>query len=511
MPDTQPPSLRSAPPRTQPRCAAYAALEERFRRLTAVDDTLGLLQWDTAVMMPAGGAEGRANQTAALAGLRHALLTAPDTAALLDDVAADRLDSWQQANLAEMRRAHAHATAVPAALVEALSLAAADCERTWRAARPASDFAAVAPKLGHLLGLVREEAAAKAAALGVSPYDALLDQYEPGGRVAEIDRLFATLESVLPGLAQRVLDGQGPPPAPLPGPFDRAAQERLARRLMTAVGFDFDHGRLDVSAHPFCGGAPWDVRITTRYDEADFLPALMGVLHETGHGLYERGLPAAWSDQPVGRARGMSIHESQSLLVEMLASRSAAFLGFAAPLMRETFGGAGPAWSDDAFTRRAQRVERGFIRVDADEVTYPLHVILRTRLERAMIAGDLEAADLPGAWNETFERLMGVPVPDDRHGCLQDIHWYDGAWGYFPTYTLGALTAAQLFEAAIAADPAIPGALAGGDFAPLLAWLRPNVHALGSSLPTPELIVRATGRPLGTEAFCRHLERRYLS
>jgi carboxypeptidase Taq len=156
-------------------------------------------------------------------------------------------------------------------------------------------------------------------------------------------------------------------------------------------------------------------------------------------------------------------------------------------------------------------VERGFIRVDADEVTYPLHVILRTRLERAMIAGDLEAADLPGAWNETFERLMGVPVPDDRHGCLQDIHWYDGAWGYFPTYTLGALTAAQLFEAAIAADPAIPGALAGGDFAPLLAWLRPNVHALGSSLPTPELIVRATGRPLGTEAFCRHLERRYLS
>lgn len=499
---------RSATPHA---CPAYAALEDRFRRLLALEDTLGLLHWDTAVMMPAGAAGDRAHQSATLAGLHHDLLTAPDMAALLGDVQEDRLDLWQRANLREMRRQHAHATAVPGRLVEALSLASSDCEQTWRTARPASDFAAVRPKLAHLLSLVREAAAAKAEALGVSPYDALLDQYEPDGRAADIDRLFGELEGFLPALLPRVLEHQGAAPPPLDGPFDTAVQERLGRRLMTALGFDFDHGRLDVSAHPFCGGAPSDVRITTRYDESDFLSAMMGVLHETGHGLYERGLPAAWADQPVGRARGMSLHESQSLLVEMLASRSPEFTRFAAPLMREAFGGAGPAWSEEAFAARAIRVERGFIRVDADEVTYPLHVILRYRLERALIEGSLEVDALPDAWNEGFERLMGVRVPEDRLGCLQDIHWYDGAWGYFPTYTLGALTAAQLFESALRAVPEIPDALARGDFGPLLGWLRPNVHALGSSLSTEDILVRATGRPLEVAPFRAHLERRYLA
>ncbi len=500
-------------------CPAYAALEDRFRRIQALDDTIGLLNWDSAVMMPRGAAADRGAQTAALSGLSHDLMTAPDMAVLLADVAEDRLDDWQAANLREMRRLHAHATAVPGRLVEALSLAASHCEQTWREARPASDFAAVRPKFAHLLALTREVAAAKAEALGVTSYDALLDQYEPEGRSAEIDRLFADIESFLPDLLPRVLDHQGAAPPPLTGPFDPAVQERLGRRLMVALGFDFDHGRLDVSAHPFCGGTPSDVRITTRYDEADFLTALMGVLHETGHGLYERGLPAAWRDQPVGRARGMSLHESQSLLVEMLASRSAEFTRFAAPLMREAFGpkggpaggGSDPAWSDAAFAARAIRVERGFIRVDADEVTYPLHVILRYRLERAMIEGTLEADDLPDAWNEGFARLMGVPVPEDRLGCLQDIHWYDGALGYFPTYTLGALTAAQLFEAALAAVPEIPEALSRGDFTPLLGWLRPNVHALASSLSTRDILIRATGRPLEVAPFRTHLERRYLA
>jgi carboxypeptidase Taq len=279
---------------------------------------------------------------------------------------------------------------------------------------------------------------------------------------------------------------------------------------MESLGFDFSAGRLDVSAHPFCGGTPDDVRLTTRYDEADFAPALMGVLHETGHALYERGLPAAWRRQPVGAARGMSIHESQSLIVEMQACRSRSFLAFAAPLIREAFGGEGPAWAPDNLWRLYGAVEPGFIRVDADEVTYPAHVVLRYGLEKAMIAGDLAPADLPGAWNDGMVHLLGLVPPDDRLGCLQDIHWYDGAWGYFPTYTLGALTAAQLFAAAVVAEPGIPAALGRGDFGPLLAWLRVNVHAKGSLLSTDELIVAATGRPLDTEVFKRHLRRRYL-
>ena len=295
------------------------------------------------------------------------------------------------------------------------------------------------------------------------------------------------------------------------GPFPIEAQRRAGIRLMERLGFDFAHGRLDVSLHPFCGGTPDDVRITTRYDEADFTQALMGVLHETGHALYERGLPPDWRNQPVGDARGMSIHESQSLLVEMQVCRSREFLEFAAPLLRECFGGTGPAWDADNLYRLYTKVERGFIRVDADEVTYPAHVILRYRLERALVAGELDLADLPAAWNAAMRELLGIVPPDDRLGCLQDVHWYDGAWGYFPTYTLGAMTAAQLFAAAKRADPAIAPGIAKGEFAPLMRWLRANIHSQGSRLSTTEVIEKATGAPLNDAVFRAHLRSRYLT
>jgi carboxypeptidase Taq len=282
-------------------------------------------------------------------------------------------------------------------------------------------------------------------------------------------------------------------------------------RLMERIGFDFAHGRLDISAHPFCGGTPEDVRITTRYNEDDFARALMGVLHETGHALYQRGLPVDWRLQPVGRARGMAMHESQSLLLEMQVCRSRAFLTYAAPIIREAFGGDGPEWEVDALYRRQIRVRRGFIRVDADEVTYPAHVILRYRLERAMLAGDLDPAELPGAWAAAMREMLGVAPDNDREGCLQDIHWYDGNWGYFPTYTLGALIAAQLFEAARRAVPGLMQAIAKGEFAPLLGWAREQVHSKGSLMSTAALVESASGRPLGTASFERHLRDRYLS
>jgi carboxypeptidase Taq len=252
------------------------------------------------------------------------------------------------------------------------------------------------------------------------------------------------------------------------------------------------------------------VRITTRYDEGDFGRALMAVLHETGHALYQQGLPAEWRCQPVGRARGMAVHESQSLLLEMQACRSLAFLGFAAPILRAAFRGDGPAWEAEALYCRQIRVGRTLIRVDADEVTYPAHVILRYRLERAMLAGDFAPAELPGAWAEGLRALLGVSPADDREGCLQDIHWYDGIWGYFPTYTLGALIAAQLFEAACRAIPQLEATIAAGDFMPLLGWLREKVHAKGSLLSTAELVESASGEALGTASFARHLRRRYL-
>ncbi|MTJ83920.1 MAG: carboxypeptidase M32, partial [Telmatospirillum sp.] len=303
-----------------------------------------------------------------------------------------------------------------------------------------------------------------------------------------------------------------PPPARPAGPFPAGRQRRLCERVAEVLGFDFTHGRLDVSLHPFCSGNPDDIRITTRYDEADYLSSMMSVIHETGHALYTRGLPECWTTQPVGRPRGTGIDESQSLLMEVQACRTPEFLSFAAPLIAGILAEEGaPGWDADTLRGQMLRVKPDFIRVDADEVTYPAHVILRYRLEKALVAGDLDVAGLPSAWNEGMEDLLGIRPPDDRLGCLQDIHWYCGLIGYFPTYTLGAMTAAQLFDAAKRSVPGLLEAIGRGDFRPLLGWLRTHVHSRGSLIGTDELLTAATGRPLDSAVFKSHLTNRYLS
>ncbi|RXF73889.1 carboxypeptidase M32 [Hansschlegelia zhihuaiae] len=493
--------------------SAYSDLSAHFARISAVSNALGILHWDNAAMMPKGAAATRADSMATLAVLRHDMTTDPRVADMLDAAGGDDgLGDWERANLREIGRVFAIETAVPADLVAASSKAVSACEMRWRQAREDSDFVGLLPFLSEVLALQREMGRAKGERLGLDPYDALLNDYEPGGRSAAIDALFDDLADFLPGFVDEALAAQARRPAdpPLEGPFPVETQRSLGLRFMAALGYDFERGRLDVSTHPFCGGADNDVRITTRYDEADFTTALMGVLHETGHALYEQGRPQGHMSQPVGQARGMSVHESQSLLIEMQACRSPEFIAFAGPIMREAFGGDGPAWTPEALWRRYTRVERGFIRVDADEATYPAHVILRYRLEKAMIAGDLALADLPGAWNDGMGELLGVTPPNDRLGCLQDIHWPSGGWGYFPTYTLGAMTAAQLFDAAKRADPDILPAIGRGDFAPLVAWLRANVHGQGCLYETDDLLTRATGRALDAGVFKAHLKRRYL-
>jgi carboxypeptidase Taq len=491
--------------------SAYHALEARFKRCADLYGALSLLQWDHQVMMPPGGNAVRAEQMATLRQIAHELLTGPETAELLNRAEGERpgLGPWEAANLAEMRHRHAHATALPTDLVAALVRATTAAEMVWREARPRADFARLRPALEEVLRLVREEAAAKAAALGLKPYDALLDGYEPGVTTAEIDAWFAPLQAFLPDFLAQVV-GRQETPLPIQGSFPKDQQKALGERLMAALGFDFEHGRLDESLHPFCGGVPDDVRMTARYDESDVASGLMAVLHETGHALYNAGLPKAWRHQPVGAPRSTAVHESQSLLLEMQICRSRAFLGYLAPLLAEAFGDQ-PALSADNLYRSAIRVERSLIRVDADEVTYPLHIILRYRLEQALLAGDLAVADLPGAWNEGMRELLGVTPPSDREGVLQDIHWPSGAFGYFPCYTLGALMAAQLFQALRAAEPDLEAEIAAGEFRPLLAWLRRSVHDQGSLLDTQTLLARATGRPFSPQPFLEHLERRYLA
>jgi carboxypeptidase Taq len=487
---------------------AYSRLKQSFSRIATLDEASAVLGWDAAAMMPAGGAQARGEQMATLAGLSHELLTAPDIG---DDLAqADAPnDAWDAANLALMREAHIRATAIPRDLVEASSRAGSACETIWRNARPTSDFAMVREALTEVVNLTRQKAEILGETQGLTPYDALMSQYQRGISAADVAPIFANYETFLKAALPAAEEHQRRNPAQKlpPGPYPASVQETLCRRLSQDAGLDYAHARLDRSAHPFCGGTQTDIRITTRYDEADFCSALLGVLHETGHGLYEQNLPRPYMRQPVGTAAGMATHESQSLIIEMQAVRSDAYLGYLAPILTEAFG---KPISAPALKSRLRHVERSFIRVEADEITYPAHVILRFRLEQALVSGGLAVADLPGAWNDGLHALLGITPPDDRNGCLQDIHWYDGAIGYFPSYTLGAMAAAQLMAAARSAIPTLDDALSTGDFSPLTSWLAENVHSNGARLGFNELLEHATGEKLNPQAFQKHLTGRYL-
>jgi carboxypeptidase Taq len=495
---------------------AYDRLASRFARIATINEAAAMLAWDAAAMMPSGGGAARGDQLGVLAGLAHGLLTEP---AVADDLATCEAladaggDAWRQANLGLMRHAHTRATAVPSDLVEAQARANSACEKVWREARRTSDFARVAPHLAEVMSLIRQQAAALAPALGLSDYDALMDGYQRGIGAADVAPVFANYGTFLHEALPRVEAAQArrrPPQRPQ-GPFAAATQEALCRRLSAAAGLEAAHSRLDQSTHPFCGGTTTDVRITTRYAEDDFAQSLMGVLHETGHALYERGLPRAYARQPVGEAAGMAAHESQSLILEMQACRSDAYLTWLAPLLLESFGGDPAAYDPANLGRLWRHVARGCIRVDADEMTYPAHVILRFRLEQALVAGDLAVADLPGAWNDGMRDLLGITPPDDARGCLQDIHWYDGAVGYFPSYTLGAMAAAQLMAAARREIGGLDAALGRGELGPLLFWLRLKVHGRGNLLGFNDLLREATGKPLDPADFEAHLTARYLA
>ncbi len=494
--------------------AAYDRLTDRFARIATIGECSSMLGWDAAAVMPPGGGAARGDQLAVLAGLAHAQLTATETGDELAAAEADGTggDPWRAANLALMRQAYTRATALPADLVEAQARANSTCEKVWREAKAASNFTQVRPYLEEVLNLVRQAADALAPVVGLGPYDALMDGYQRGVRTADVAPVFAAYEAFLAQALPEAEARQARAPQPIrpAGPFPIQAQEALCRRLSERLGLDYTHARLDRSAHPFSGGTQTDVRITTRYIESDFTQAVLAVVHETGHALYERGLPMDYARQPVGEAAGMAAHESQSLIVEMQACRSDAFLSWMGPELLAAFGGDPAPYQPENLGRLWRRIERGFIRVDADEMTYPAHVILRFRLEQALIAGDLAVADLPGAWNDGLHALLGITPPDDARGCLQDIHWYDGAFGYFPSYTLGAMAAAQLMAAARQAVPDLDAGLGRGDMSPLLGWLRTNVHAQGSRLGFNDLLAAATGKPLDPRDFQAHLTARYL-
>ena len=489
----------------------YQHLTRTFQRLSRFSHLSAIAGWDMFTMMPPGGSNARSEALAELGVLQHQILTDKQVGEWLRNAEQEDLNDLEQANLREMARHYQQAALLPESLVEAKSLAGSRCEHAWRTQRPNNDWQGFAENLKDVVKLSREEARIRAQAKGCSPYDALLDIFEPDMTSARLDVLFGDLKSWLPGLLTSAVEKQASKMLIAPqGPFPIENQRQLGLEAMKRLGFDFNAGRLDVSAHPFCGGVPEDVRITTRYNEHDLLSALFGVIHETGHARYEQNLPRNWLGQPVSHARSTAIHESQSLFFEMQLARSDAFLQHLLPAVVAQFG-TQPAFEASNFVAWNQRVKPGFIRIDADEVSYPAHVILRYEIERALIDGEIEVGDIPALWDEKMRHWLGLSTEGNyRDGCMQDIHWTDGGFGYFPSYTLGAMYAAQLMHAARNAMPDLESRIASGDFSTLFEWLRQNIWQHGSRFATSQLIQQATGEDLNSRYFREHLTARYL-
>ena len=491
---------------------SFQKLDELCRRLDALDHAIAILGADEATHMAVGGGEARAEAMSVLAGMYHRQATDPQVEEWIGAAEAEELSGDQAAALREFRRRYVNLTCLPAEFVERQTRSRMRCEQLWRELRARNDWAGFAPALDGVVAMAREEAQLRAEALKLAPYDAMMEQYDPGNRVADIAPVFAELKAFLVDFVPRALAVQAErlakrPLKALSGAYPVERQRELGLAMMAAVGFDMTHGSLSISHHPFCGGVPTDVRITTRYRTGEFLSSLMGVLHETGHALYEQGLPREWAHWPLGKARGMAIHESQSLFVEKQIGRNPAFWRWALPVVEQHLG---EAWTLPDILPHVHHVERGLIRVDADEVTYPLHFILRFELEQELISGRLATADLPEAWDAKMTEYLGLSTADDpANGPMQDVHWPSGAFGYFPSYTLGAMIASQQW-AAIGRDiPDADAEIAAGRFDAINDWRRERIWSQGSRWSTPELITRATGEPLNAEHFRRHLEKRY--
>jgi carboxypeptidase Taq len=489
----------------------YDALAAHHERLHHFAHLGAIVGWDRAANMPPRGNDARAAAMTELATLMHRLRTEPQLGERIARAEQEPLTELQRANLREIRREWHLANALPESLVQRQEMATARCEHAWRTQRPANDWTGFLENWKPVVALAREEAELLSQQGGLSRYDALMDRFEPGMRSEQVGRVFGAVRQWLPSLIDRVVERQSrQPPIEPQGPFPIAKQQALCQRVVAMLGFDFSAGRLDTSTHPFSGGVPEDVRMTTRYREDEFLPSLMGTVHETGHGRYEQNRPREWLGQPVSQARSMAIHESQSLSFEMQLGSHPGFAQVIAPLLVETFGDQ-PAFEPANLWRLMTRVKRGLIRVDADEVTYPAHVILRYEIERPLVEGQIEPEDVPALWDDAMREMLHLDTRGNhKDGAMQDVHWPEGLFGYFPCYSLGAMYAAQWFAAMRRTLPDLDARIGRGDFAPVFDWLRDNIWHQGSRYTTDELAVRASGEVLNPVHFKAHLESRYL-
>jgi len=489
----------------------YRKLLKRAREISLFAGASEVLSWDAETYMPQKAVDFRAEELAALGGHTHRLFTARKVGDWIQECEQQGFaaDSPEGANLREWRRRYDRATKIPTRLVEKFERTRTHAREAWKEARSKSKFRIFKPHLQKLLDLNRQRA--DAWGYQESPYDALLEEYEPGMRVSNLRTLFAELRPAISSIVGPATKRSKSIPADiLDGDYPIAAQQALNRKASEAIGYDFQAGRIDTTAHPFCSTlGPGDCRLTTRYNERNFTQSFYGILHETGHGLYEQGLPAEHFGTPLGTAASLGIHESQSRLWENHVGRHPAFWEHWHPIACEHFPHLSKL-SPSQMAAAVNRVSPSFIRVEADQVTYDLHIILRFEIESKLIEGQLPVADVPAYWNEEFEKMIGLKVSNDAEGCLQDIHWSLGGQGYFPTYTLGNLNAAQLFKRANQDLPNLESELATGQYANLLDWLRKNVHQHGLRYLPQQLIEKATGEPTAAKHHIEYLQRKFM-
>jgi len=491
---------------------AFNTLVQHFKTISHFNHLSAICGWDQASMMPVGGAQARSEAMAQLSVHIHGLMTQPQLEQWFASASEEQLNAEQQSMLREMKRQWQQATVLPESLVQAKSLAGSKCEHAWRSQRKANDWNGFEKNWAKVVKLSQEEAAIRADATGLTRYDAMLDLYEPGTTTQSLDSVFNDVKTWLPSLIDSVIEKQRSEPIVMPtGHYATEKQKSLGLEVMKLLQFDFDHGRLDESVHPFCGGVPSDVRLTTRYSESEFVQSLMGIVHETGHARYEQGLPKHLAGNPAGEARSMGIHESQSLFFEMQVGRNEYFIQHLATLASKHFNdNDSKVFAADNMKKLYTRVEKDFIRVDADELTYPSHVILRYEIERDLMNGKIKHTDVPELWDEKMKAYIGLSTKGNyTNGCMQDIHWTDGAFGYFPSYTLGAIYAAQ-FMAAMKKTVDVDSVIKSGDLTPIFKWLSENIWSKGSLFTTDELVKQATGETLNSSYLKKHHSDRYL-
>ena len=490
---------------------SYDKLKQIFHEAALSSDIAGILHWDMSTMMPKNSRENRAEQLSYLSKIRHQLISSPNVGKLIENAKEEKLDNENSSNLIEMEREYIMSSSLPSDLVEKLSKASAKCEGIWEEARKKSDFKIVEPHLEELVKLSKEESLILSDKLHCSPYEALINKFEPQSKEKDIKNIFENLETFLVPLIDQIIQKQSEEKLiSINNLMTVEQQKEIGLYLMKSIGFDFTRGRLDTSQHPFCGGAYQDIRITTRYNENDPFSSLEGIMHETGHAMYELNLPEKWKYQPAGQSRGMAMHESQSLLIEMQITRSKSFKKYLSHILKNKFELKNECWNFENIYKIGTRVNKSFIRVESDEVTYPLHIILRFNLEQKIFNDEIKIRDIPELWNQEYKKLFGKEVDVDSNGCLQDVHWYAGLFGYFPTYSLGALTAAQLASQLRVDNINLDDQIEEGNFTELLKWLKINVHSKASFYSTNDILEQVTNSKLNAKYFEDYIKNRYL-